>query len=148
MAFPYLESRLAEAVGISLKAFRQARRKMAAQEDFDLTDDGVAYSAKGFHAVLAALGVSSTAVDFEILQKKAAGPDATDLLPLALCGVVERFFTNRLLLGVRLDDKRLVKLRVAQGRDLFVKRMRVRVRPAGPELFELATALPRRKGKW
>lgn len=154
-AFPFLEARLALASGINGKRFRHERKKLAQDADWALTGAGVAYSSSGFYRVMAALGVvqkngEADGVDFGELQKKALLPDGSAVSSAPVfAGAVERLMMNRLLIGVRLDDKRLVNLRIPRGRDLFTRGMRVQVRQIEKSpLYELATKLPRRHGRW
>ncbi len=145
-AFPYLERRMAAALGVGRAWFRRQRGKMERGAAWEETPGGIGFSTAGFYAVLAALGLDGQ--DAAALQKKCAAA-APENGHAAVTGQVERFFLNRLLLGVRLEGGRMVQVRVPRGRELFQKKMRVEVRPvAGAAYYELATHLPRRKGRW
>lgn len=129
-----------------MKELRLARRKMARGRDWEVEGKTVVLSVAGFYGLLAALGVEQKKA---ALLQEACLMAAPEKIAAALEGRVERFAINRLLLLVRLSDGRLVKLRVARGRELFKKGMKVPIRPVGNGVvWELARNAPRRVGRW
>ena len=142
-AFPFHESKLVQKSGLSASLFRAARKKMSRGVEWEVEKKATVYSVAGFYRVLDLLKIKKSALDLTDLQKSAlkAAPEP----PAGEQGVVERFFMNRLLLGVRIGNQ-LVKMRVARGRELYRRGDAVQLRQIGDSvLWEPLGPPPRRR---
>lgn len=137
-AYPFSEARLAEATGLAAGLFRTARKKMARGVDWETEKKATVYSVTGFYKALDLLKVEASPLELARLQREAlAHPDAGTRpsdAPKPSEGVVERFFLNRFLLGVRIGTE-LVKMRVGRGRELYRKGMKVQLRPVAKQAY-------------
>lgn len=143
----YPESEVARASGLATKkiaALRMAHLKQA--EDWELVELRVSYSDAGLERLgyLLTSGVELAARLKGTLQKKVA--PAPVAKPME--GRIVRFYRNPHLMQVRLENDRLVDVRVRTVVNLR-EGMAVPVRAtATAGLYELARRLPRFPGRW
>lgn len=166
--FVYLESLLVLALGVSVKAAKQVRKKSLKKggewADWELVNHQVAYSAQGLDKLLLGLGIQAlTPADLLDLQKKgrggapagplvspAPGRPVADEEP-AQEARVERHLMNRFILTARLVAKpqETVEVWIKRHRDYFTRGMVIPIRPrSGSHLWDLARAYPRHRGRW
>lgn len=151
MASEQTEKQMAVALGIPLRSLREIRKKMLAEKD---------WRREGRAVVLNPAGIKKLEEMLE-LKKKAGEPANEDAVKpqrkgegkgLGLEGeeltgrVAKIWHSKARVLGVEIAGE-LLKVRVRTC-EKFLLGMEIPIRKIGPDMWELARALPRWRGKW
>ena len=170
-SFPHVEQSLAGTLGISRVSLRNLRSHLVEGEDWVLKKKRVRLSASGVDKVRQLLALppalpvlasyqvltSSDVVDSEKIAPVANAAQAESLKEVVTLHVWQRVKNARILEAFLPGTdpqhrKNIVRVRVRDSKN-FVravneKPMELKARHLGADLYELATACPRFKGRW
>jgi len=154
--FPFYEVRIADVLGLSREVLMLFRREhLARMEDWTKDGNHVVYTWGACGQALEFFtGTASQLTDIAALERLAAIPPvallqkktAPRLSKEVVTMKVAELYRNKRIIGARADGE-VVRVRVRSSKN-FVIGMEIPVVQVEENLWDLARACPRRRGKW